>query len=239
MMAMTTIDRVIVLVAVLTAVAVLLVFGGFELWEQLAAYIAPQDATGRKDLVQAFGLIVAGVVGLIGAIVGLVGLYISRRNLQNARDNLRQQREIEDRRAQDTALQAFFEQIGELLSKQDLLTTQRTDISLLAQAQTLTVLRRLDAGRKGHLLSFLYGAGLINEGSPVVSLRAADLSGADLRAADLSGADLTGANLIEADFSYADLRGAELSQAFGTTAEQLNRARSLEGASLPHSRSQF
>ena len=85
------------------------------------AYIAPEDATGRKDLVQAFGLIVAGVVGLIGAIVGLIGLHISRRNLQQQREALQQQREIEDQRAQDTALQAFFEQMGDLLTNQDLL----------------------------------------------------------------------------------------------------------------------
>jgi len=151
----------------------------------LVDYIAPEDATGRKDLVQAFGLIVAGVVGLIGAIVGLVGLYISRKNLQNARDTLQQQREIEDQRAQDTALQAFFEQIGDLLTDQDLLNTDRVDIPLLAQAQTLTVVRRLDASGKGHLLSFLYGSGLIAGERVVVSL-----SGANLRDADLSGADL-------------------------------------------------
>ncbi len=149
-----------------------LVFGGFQLWGTLEAYIAPEDATGKKDLVQAFGLIVAGVAGLIGAIVGLVGLYFSRKNLQNARETLQQQRaalllqqqqqqealqqqqEIEDRRAQDTVLQAYFEQIGDLLANQDLLNTERRDIPLLAQAQTLTVLRRLDEGGKGHLLSF-------------------------------------------------------------------------------------
>src|SRR5829696_2169781 len=128
MMAMSARARVLVLVLLLIALAIL-AFGGVKLWGVLVDYIAPEDATGRKDLVQAFGFILAGVVGLIGAIVGLAGLYISRKNLQNAPETLRQQREIEDQRARDTALQAFFEQIGVLLTEQDLLKTERKDIT--------------------------------------------------------------------------------------------------------------
>ncbi len=85
-------------------------------------------------------------------------------------------------------------------------------------------------------------------------LRQANLSGAylqraDLRQANLSGADLSGANLKDAIFfrtiyvprafggtlvlsNSADLSGANLSGAKVTT-EQLDKAKSLEGATMP------
>jgi len=75
MMAMSPRVRVIVLVALLIGVAVL-VFGGFKLWGALAAYIAPENATDRKDLVQTFGLIVAGVV-MVPVMVAVPGAAAS------------------------------------------------------------------------------------------------------------------------------------------------------------------
>ena len=230
--------RLIALAMFLVVVAVDLVLGGIKLWWVLADFIAPADATGRKDLVQTFGLIVAGGVGLIGAVVGLGGLYISRKNLQTTQSSLRQQREIEDeraqqqqriedQRAQDTALQAFYEQIGDLLTEHDLRRTDRTDIPVLARAQTLTVLRRLDSRGKGHLLSFLYGAGLITPGEftgeAIISLNEADLRGTYLRGAYLKDADLREADLRGADIREARLDGALLGEADLTEA-QLNWA---------------
>jgi uncharacterized protein YjbI with pentapeptide repeats len=54
-----------------------------------------------------------------------------------------------------------------------------------------------------------------------------DLSHARLISTDLSSADLSGANLIGADLSKAMLKSAKV------TAEQLNEAKSLQGATLP------
>jgi uncharacterized protein YjbI with pentapeptide repeats len=80
------------------------------------------------------------------------------------------------------------------------------------------------------------------------NLSDANLSGADLRNADLIDADLSGADLVNADlFSAnlfnaglrrallvgADLSGAGLSDAEGWTNEQLARAESLVGATMP------
>jgi uncharacterized protein YjbI with pentapeptide repeats len=61
----------------------------------------------------------------------------------------------------------------------------------------------------------------------------ADLSEADLSGAILIGANLTGAILTGANFTGADLSGADLREAIGTTSEQLNKAKSLKGATMP------
>jgi hypothetical protein len=196
-----------------------LVVGGVWFWEVLFDFVGPKNPTGRKDLVQVFVFIVAGVVGAVGSVVGLANLYISRRNLQ-------QQRELENQRGQDDALQAYFQQMGDLLTQHKLMETERDDdpLRLLARAHTLTVLRRLDAIRKGLLLRFLRGAGLIyRDNKTVVRLSMANLNSADLstaffastnlRSAMLRNAILRNTKLQDADLRDADLRDADLRDA--------------------------
>jgi uncharacterized protein YjbI with pentapeptide repeats len=197
-------------VVLLGAIAAGAYFGGIWLWGELDAYIRPGDAPGdvteRKDLVNVFVLIGAGVVGALTALAALLNAYFSRRNLQNAREALRQQRDLDERRAQDDALQAYLEQMGDLLTKHKLKEAKPEDtISLLAQAQTLTVLRRLDERRKRDLLLFVHGVGLIPKDNAVVNLRGADFLGAWLIGVPLIEANLSGANLSESDLSYARL----------------------------------
>jgi Pentapeptide repeats (8 copies) len=160
---------------------VLVVIGSWG-WDVLVGYVEPKGPTGRKDVVQVFALIVAGVVAFIGGIVGIANLFVAQRNL-------RQQRELGDQRAEEDALQAYFEQMGSLLTDQNLISTDRDDIKHLAEAQTLTVLARLDGERKGSVVRFLYGARLINRDQTIV---------------DLSGATLTGTILIRADLRDAN-----------------------------------
>jgi uncharacterized protein YjbI with pentapeptide repeats len=183
---------------------VILIVAGIWFWGVLEGYIDPRDPTDRKDVVQAFALIVAGVVALLGGIVSIA--------------NLRQQRALEEKRSQEDAKRSYFEQMGNLLTEKCLIDTDREDIKQLAQAQTHTVLARLDGERKGVVIRFLQGAGLINEDNAIVSLFDSDLRGANLRDADLkstnlSGADLSGANLSEANLSGANLSEANLSGA--------------------------
>jgi uncharacterized protein YjbI with pentapeptide repeats len=73
----------------------------------------------------------------------------------------------------------------------------------VARARTLTVLPRLEGDRKARVVQFLYESGLIAKNRPIVAM---------------SGADLSGANLREAT---------------GWTEEELRRASSLEGATMP------
>jgi uncharacterized protein YjbI with pentapeptide repeats len=91
----------------------------------------------------------------------------------------------------------------------------------------------------------LSGAHLEEANLGGASLAGASLSGAYLRDADLGGADLSGADLTDADGRFesgarmngADLSGADLSGADLTktevTRDQLEKAASLEGATLP------
>jgi uncharacterized protein YjbI with pentapeptide repeats len=206
----------------------------------LLVYIKPENATHRKDVVQVFAIIIAGIVGVIGAAVGLSNLRIGRENLEHNRNALEQnlsvaqqnleqnqralreqldhQRELEDIRAQDGALQAYFEQMGDLLTDHGLGTTDREDIKLLARAQTFTVLARLDEPRKGSLVRFLHGAGLIKRDKPIVEMSTADLTNADLRRANLGAADLSNAFLSRVDLSNAFLVETKLRHAVLTNA---------------------
>src|SRR5918993_471389 len=132
------------------------------LWLALVAYVDPQDPKGRLDVarvfafaIQVFALIIAGIVGVIGARVGLSNLRIARDNLEHnrtaleqnlrvaqqnlehnqeaLREQLHNQRELEERRAQEDALQSYFEQMGGLLTTHSLVNTDREDIRQLAQ----------------------------------------------------------------------------------------------------------
>src|SRR5215211_190501 len=167
---------------------VVFIVGSYWFWGVLVDYIKPKDAGARNGVVQTFALLLAGAVGIIGGIVGILNLQTSRRNLQ-------QQHELEEQRAQEDALQSYFEQMGDLLTNHNLIKTDREDIRQLAQGQTLTVLARLDQRRQGSLARFLHGAGLIRRGKAIISLRGAILVGVDLYYADLSGTFLINAGL--------------------------------------------
>jgi len=100
--------------------------------------------------------------------------------------------------------------------------------------------------------SFLRDANLRGADLSGANLSEADLSGADLSEADLNGAILNGARLGSArqivvlpdggakpakphpaDLRQADLSHADLTEALGWTHEQLDSAKSLEGATMP------
>jgi hypothetical protein len=217
-------------------------------WGVLVGYVEPKDSTGRKDVVQIFAVIAAGVIALIGGIVGIANLFVARRNLQ-------QQRDLEQGRAEEGGMRAYFEQMGDLLTDHNLLDTDRAAIRRLAGAQTLTVLPRLDGYRKGSVVTFLYGTGLIKRQDgreTIVNLYRADLTHTfllrtDLGNVDLGGAILTdsylmasnlaGANLsdsilYDANLSHVPLTLADLSGAI-VTEEQLATCESLEDATMP------
>jgi uncharacterized protein YjbI with pentapeptide repeats len=130
------------------------------------------------------------------------------------------QADTEEQRAQDVALQAYLDQMSTLLINHDLgdLEKGSSEVRTLARARTLTVLSRLDGGRKGSALEFLHEAHLIERDPNIVrlanaDLRDADLSGADLNDANLSDANLNDANLNDASLSWANLYDADLSGA--------------------------
>jgi uncharacterized protein YjbI with pentapeptide repeats len=153
------------------------------------------------------------------------------------------ERELAEQRAQDEALQAYLDQMSNLLLERNLREAAKdSEVSTLARARTLTVLSRLDSARKQRLVQFLYEAGLLHQEKPVIDLTGADLSGIDLhlnnlsgggtfminvartriysldrsqprKAANLSGAILSDANLEDAVLNYTDLSEADLRDA--------------------------
>lgn len=165
-------------------------------------------------------------------------------------------RKIEEKRAQDAALQAYLDQMTQLLLHEDLRSSQPdAEVRSVARARTLTVLRVLDGVRKATLLQFLYEAHLIGgftielafeasrlrglnvrevddefKVAVIVNLQGADLSGAELSSARLFGACLSGADLSGANLSWADLEGSDLNKT-NLKGSNLNGA-SLNRASL-------
>ena len=134
--------------------------------------------------------------------------------------------DVEEQRAQDEALEAYLDEISQLLTdeKRPLSRARPGDnLSTVTRARTLTALTRLDGHRKRSVLQFLYESGLVIKARVVVDLKGADLSAANLSAADLSsvnlseadlrGDDLSEAALIEADLSSTNLYKADLSGA--------------------------
>jgi uncharacterized protein YjbI with pentapeptide repeats len=151
---------------------------------------------------------------LIVPVVLALGGYLFTRS-----ENLRTQK-IADERRQDEMLQAYLEEMSELLTheEQPLHKAQMGDnLSVLARARTLTMLSKLTGDRKRSALQFLYESNLITKGKAFVresGLIEAQHTVVDLRGADLSQADLRGANLMGAQIGAANLRSANLSGSF-------------------------
>ena len=133
---------------------------------------------------------------------------------QTTRDHHR-----EDRRAREDALAASLQQMSSLLLEHKQFTPREERALLIVRELTLSVLPRLDGGRKGIVAQFLAESGLIKDdhGGVVLDLSGADLRGAVLHgdynhtvfeSADLRGADFRSANLVGAVFAHADLRKA-------------------------------
>ncbi len=134
------------------------------------------------------------------------------------------ERQIAERRALDDSLQAYLDGMSQLLTDKErpLHKAQPGDsLRTVARARTLTVLSRLDRGRKRSVLEFLYESRLIDQEEAL--LDESDLIERRHNIVSLQQANLSGANL-----SRANLIGARES-----TEEQLTAARDLEGATMP------
>jgi uncharacterized protein YjbI with pentapeptide repeats len=161
---------------------------------------------------------------IVPAVIAAGGLWFNRQQRDREMD-------IAEQRSQDEALQAYLDQISQLLTDKDrpLHRAQLGDsISMVARARTLTVLASLDGSRKGKVVRFLCEAGLLTVKRhkdlaivPLVSadLRCANLSNAalvrtDLSVTDLSQANLEDAALASANLEHATLRNANLRRSF-------------------------
>jgi hypothetical protein len=192
---------------VLIAVAVYLHFVKHFVWADwtgfgLYSYPGPKDQYDRgKTLWDWLQLLIIPAILAIGA---LLFSNAERKNEQG----------LAEERSREDALQAYLDKMTDLLLEHKLGTSEATEeVKVVARSRTLTTLRTLDADRKGLLVRFLSESKLISREDSVVSLRGADLGGANLRRADLRWANLSGADLGGANLRWADLRGADLSRA--------------------------
>jgi uncharacterized protein YjbI with pentapeptide repeats len=243
-------DRPLTVLGAATVVAALVVLirvGQQYKWTGFGESVQPkpndQEIQPKKTLWDWLQLF---IVPLVLAAIGLwFAAQQDARQQQIEESRARSDRQIEEQRAQDAALQAYLDQMSQLMLEGDLRSSEEgSEVRTLARARTRTVLARLDDHRKGSVVQFLYEASLINKEHPIVSLsgvglRGADLSQLDLSEANLSGAvlrdaDLSEAYLIETDLGDADLHDADLHDARGVTEEQLEKqAQTLEGATMP------
>jgi len=161
-------------------------------------------------------------------VIAVAGLWFTAQQDQRQRDiessRAKLERELEEQRAQDDALQAYLDQMSTLMLGKDLSDDR---VQTLMRARTLTVLASMDPSRKTQVMRFLAEANSVQrveKRGPLISLEDADLEGADLSFADLSNAELID----------ADLSGAELLGATGISKEELElRTASLQGAIMP------
>jgi uncharacterized protein YjbI with pentapeptide repeats len=132
------------------------------------------------------------------------------------------QQQIEDQRSQDTALQAYFDGMTNLLIDEQGTQLRKlepdTEVQRLIQARTETLFAILDKDREVSVVLFLARSDVIPKGDPLVSLAGIDLSFIDLRGIDLSETSLAGSTLrhailTNANLSRSDLGNANLSEA--------------------------
>src|SRR5216684_4812431 len=172
-----------------------------------------QPAKTLWDWLQLLGVLAIPVAVVLG-----VAWFTTKQGQVGDAENKDNQREA--------ALQAYIDNMLELLLAKNLRSsTEDEEVQKIARVRTLTVLRRLDAERKGSVLQFLQESGLIGKDKRVIHLTGANLIGANLIGANLSGANLSGVYLSGADLSGVDLSGAYLFLA------NLSKA-NLSGASL-------
>jgi hypothetical protein len=230
-------------------VFLLIVLGGYvQHWEWTG--LAVDTNYPKRKLWDWLKLLIVPVVLALG---GYLFTRSENQRTQEVADKERTlDREIADERRQDDTLQAYLDQIGQLLldKERPLRQSKKDDeVQTLARARTLTVLASLDGRRKGTVVQFLYESGLIDRGNRVVRLHGADLAGINppkviqrldvvktvsiqgtkvevlrIVGANLQGAILEEVNLTEANLLYANLREANLKNA------------SLNGANLSGAR---
>jgi uncharacterized protein YjbI with pentapeptide repeats len=221
---------------VVAAVVVLIRVGQHYQWTGFGESVQPksgdQEIHPRKTLWDWLQLF---IVPLALTAIGLWFAAQQDAHQQQVEDKrAKSDRHIEEQRAQEAALQAYLDQMSQLMLGGNLRSSNEgSEARTLARARTRTVLGRLDGRRKGGVVQFLYEASLIDKENPLVSLSAVRLRGADLsylelhdsnlsgiylndanlRGTSLDDANLIGAHLNSANLSWASLSSAEVSDA--------------------------
>jgi uncharacterized protein YjbI with pentapeptide repeats len=160
------------------------------------------------------------IVPLALAIIGFGFTFIQDNRQQKIEDQRTESAiKIEEQRAQNAALQAYLDQMNDLILDRKLLKVnkgvpvhERGDpVHTLAQARTTTAITQFDGENNQAVTRFLSDSGLLKEPALLANtdLEGAQLPNAVLQNANLAGTNLTGANLTEAVLSSADFSAKE------------------------------
>jgi hypothetical protein len=174
---------------------------------------------------------------IIPAVLALGGLWFTAKQ-EERQLAITDQREhlvhlIEDQRSDDARLQAYLDEMSQLLIDKGLRDPQEQDVRTVARAHTLTVLRGLDPENKRSVIRFVDESNLIQRDQRVLDLDGANLTDANLSNAPLDGTDLSGVDLRDANLQGANLQGADLSGADLRDGEdEDSRGANLSGANL-------
>jgi uncharacterized protein YjbI with pentapeptide repeats len=199
----------VIIGSILLAGFIVSLVGGYWLqwdWTGLTAQGNPKGASYQPektlwDWMQLLGVLAIPVVVAFGTI-----WFTAQQEKVSGAENTDNQRE--------RALQDYIDKMSDLLLNKHLHESSKDEkVRQIARIRTLTVLRRLDAERKGNVIQFLQEAHLIEGEKAILDLKGADLGGADLSRANLRDANLSGADLSRANLRDADLGGADLSRA--------------------------
>src|SRR5215208_3495530 len=99
---------------------------------------------------------------LVPVAVALGTGWITWQLAENENQRAEAERELAEQRAQDEALQAYLDQMGQLMLESDLRKSKEdSEVRSVARARTLTVLSRLDPSRKTAIIQFLVEAELV------------------------------------------------------------------------------
>jgi uncharacterized protein YjbI with pentapeptide repeats len=226
---------VILITLPLLAGLIVLIFAGYWFnwdWTGFNEHIGPkvpqyQPAKTLWDWLQLLGVLA------IPAVVGLGTVWFTTKQIQTNEAANKQQHETELQIATDNqrevALQGYIDKMSELLLRENLRgSAEDAEVRKIARVRTLTVLRGLDAVRKGSVIQFLRESGLLIKGTHIIDMSGVNLNKAQLEGAYLSQVDLSetimsgallhatflsDANLIRANLRTADLTGATLYKA--------------------------
>jgi uncharacterized protein YjbI with pentapeptide repeats len=177
------------------------------------------------------GAIALGVIALIASVVDktlwdwlrllIVPVVLGLGAYLFTRSENRRTLEQADHRREEEVLQAYLDQMWQLLLDKDLRSMSKANSNsealTAARVSTLTALERIHhADKKRLIVTFflwMWQGSLLKRQDTVVILEGANLGGADLHEVDLGGADLKGAKLEGANLSGAFLEDADLSDA--------------------------
>jgi uncharacterized protein YjbI with pentapeptide repeats len=157
---------------------------------------------------------------------------VRQRQIEDRRTD--QAQHLENQRSQDTALQAYFDGMTDLLIDEQGTQLRKldpdTEAQRLIQARTETLFAILDKDREVSVVLFLARSDVIPKGDPLVSLAGIDLSFIDLRGIDLSETSLAASNLAHAILTNVNLSRSDLGNA--NLSEANLREANLSGANL-------